>query len=496
MRAGAIADGFRQVWAQLYWNLRKTWFGLRGRRGMAPCQFDSHDPRNPAFRCAAVIHWESPERFARRVCPLLQRTPAGWRCSAPARTVKPFWGMAATWLGGLSLALYLTATFGLWGIMQGVSDAPVAWWRIAWPGAWHSIAPIQAQWQYQKSREAFNAGDYAAAYRILSSARMRDPDNYEATLLMAQLSMFQGSYYYADDLFVEIASQHPEQFGRTMLAYHDLLLCLNRMDRLAEHCLSMAKQDKSQSVLWVRSLLLALRDREVAKGFQLAHAKQIAELPAFARLLVEARLDLAGGHLDAAKARLHEVFRGPWNTQYIEHHLELLAESGDVNTAATLLGYYSPALGARETMAQQYLLDQRSGDAVGARANFDALVRTATGKDVVRLVLLLLKFPDAQCFRLLHHRLMEHADLRLGVDGATLWVTGIVCKTQDEANVWKTPGQVLFGQDYPAVRHFDFASARINDPASIVHLINVVQLPREVIWELLARMHNARRQLP
>ena len=62
-----------------------------------------------------------------------------------------------------------------------------------------------------------------------------------------------------------------------------------------------------------------------------------------------------------------------------------------------------------------------------------------------------------------------------------------------EADVWKTPEQVLFGQNYPAVSQFDFKSARINDPASVVHLINVLQLPREVIWELLARMHNTRR---
>ena len=493
MRAGAMADGFRLLWAQTFWNLRKTWFLLRGRRGPAPCQCDSHDPRHPAFRCAAVTYWESPDRFARRVCPLLQPTPVGWRCRAPAGAAKPFWGLASVWLGGLALALYLTATTGFWGVIRIASDAPVAWWRIAWPGAWSSIAPIQAEANFQKSRAAFNGGDYVAAYRILASARLRDPGNYETALLMAQLSMFQGSYYHADELFAELAERHPQQFHRTMMAYHDVLLCLNRMDRLAEHCLAMVRRDKSQSVLWVRSLLLALRDRYLSRDFQLKHASQIETLPAFARMLVEARLELANGRPDSARARLREVFRGPWNAQYIERHLVLLAELGDIETASTLLGYYSVALGRRETMGQQYMLDQQAGDHAGARASFDALLRTASSQNVMHVVLLLLRHPDGDCYRRLHARLLADPELRLGVDGPTLWITGVLCRVPAEADVWKTPEQVLFGQNYPAVSQFDFKSARINDPASVVHLINVLQLPREVIWELLARMHNTRR---
>ena len=108
----------------------------------------------------------------------------------------------------------------------------------------------------------------------------------------------------------------------------------------------------------------------------------------------------------------------------------------------------------------------------------------------------MLRYPDEHCYRQLHARLMANPELRREVEGAALWAAGILCNAMEEANSWKTPDHVLLGQDYPAIRQFDFNSTRINDPASIVHLINVLQLSREVIWELLHRMHATRQQLP
>ncbi|MFM1852251.1 MAG: hypothetical protein RIS54_1935 [Verrucomicrobiota bacterium] len=239
MRPGAAADALRLVWALVYWNVRKTWFVLRRRGRMAPCQADSDDHRAPDHRCLAALHWESAERFQCRVCPLLQRKPAGWRCSVPADQVRPYWGRALLVLGALVLIPYLGGTVAVWGAMRFAGNAPEAWWRVAWPPAWSTIRLAQSEQFYGQSRAAFNAGDYAAAYRILAAARVRDPDNYEAALLMGQISMFQGSYAYADDLFAELMTKHPAHSEHTAQTYHDALLCLNRLDTLAAHSLTM-----------------------------------------------------------------------------------------------------------------------------------------------------------------------------------------------------------------------------------------------------------------
>ncbi|MFZ9681851.1 MAG: hypothetical protein ACO3DQ_01400 [Cephaloticoccus sp.] len=377
--------------------------------------------------------------------------------------------------------------------MRFAGNAPVAWWRVAWPPAWPTIRLAQSAQFYGQSRAAINAGDYAAAYRILAAARIRDPDNYDAALLMGQISMFQGSYAYADDLFAELMGKHPAQAEKTALTFHDALLCLNRMDRLAEHSLAMVGRDKPHSAVWVRSLMLALQLPDVARTLATRDAGALEQLPGFARLLVEARIDLTMGRKDKARSQLAEVFRGPWNLQYISLHLALLREARDLPAAKRLLGHYSAALGPRETLAQQYLIDQTEADLSAALADFESLVRTAeTAAEIDRLQLLLLQEPDAECFGRLHDRLMSRSNLRSGVDGATMWVTGMVCGAPDSAALWKAPDALLRGQDYPAIRAFDFSSTRMADPRSVVRLVNTVSLPREVIWTLLARLNAAR----
>ncbi|MFM1852249.1 MAG: hypothetical protein RIS54_1933 [Verrucomicrobiota bacterium] len=105
----------------------------------------------------------------------------------------------------------------------------------------------------------------------------------------------------------------------------------------------------------------------------------------------------------------------------------------------------------------------------------------------------MLQDPDADCFNRLHDRLISRPSLRQRVDGATMWVTGMMCGLPDTAALWKAPEALLRGQDYPAITAFDFSSARIDDPQSVVRLVNTVSLPREVIWTLLARLHAGRR---
>ncbi|MFM1852250.1 MAG: hypothetical protein RIS54_1934 [Verrucomicrobiota bacterium] len=132
--------------------------------------------------------------------------------------------------------------------------------------------------------------------------------------------------------------------------------------------------------------MLALQLPEVATQVATAGSDRLEPLPDFARMLVEARIELTLGRGEAARSRLAEVFRGPWNLQYMSLHLALLREAGDLAAAKRLLGYYSSALRPRETLAQQYRLDHAESDLIAARADFESLVRTAeTAAEIDRL---------------------------------------------------------------------------------------------------------------
>lgn len=492
MLRSAVSDGLRYLWALLYWNLRKGIYAAFRRKGQPPCQHRLDDERPVGIQCIAVLHWEDPARF-QRVCPCLKRQAMGWRCTAKPAEVKPYWGRAVTVWGGITAALYLFVTVAIWGGMQFVGDAPVAWWRIAWPGAWSSIPRIQSEQLYLQSLATFNQGDYAKAYRTLIGARVRYPANYDAALLMGQISMYQGSYAYADGLFNELINAFPDKSLNTALGYQETLLALNRMGQLAEFSFAMVQRFPAQTTLWVRSLLLTLSDAEVAQPFAETHAEEFKKLPAFARLLVESRLLITQGETAEAKARLREVFRGPWNVDYINAQITMLREAGDTSAAAFLLGYYAAALGNREAMAQQYLIDRQNYDLIGARAGFAILLRGVLQvSDCERLQELLLEAPDRESYLQLHARLLSDPSLRAGIDGGGMWITGLICDAPEEAAVWKNPDQLVFGAKYPEIAKVDFRSDRIDAANSVVHIINIVKLPRDIVMELLTQMHETR----
>ena len=101
---GWLADVFRFWWGLLYWNMRKSWFRLRGNRARCPCQNPSDSGRALETACDAAQDWHEPARF-RRVCPLLAGTPAGLRCSVDSKDVRPFWRRAGAYYLGTAVAV-------------------------------------------------------------------------------------------------------------------------------------------------------------------------------------------------------------------------------------------------------------------------------------------------------------------------------------------------------------------------------------------------------
>lgn len=485
-----LSDSVRFVWALFYWNLRKTLYVRRGRTGRCPCQNESDDSIAGRVRCDAILFWHEPQRFT-RVCPLLVRTPDGWKCSVHASQVRPFWGRAMRF-GVLSLlTVYLAGTLAVFAGLRITTGVPVGWWHVAWPGAWEEIPRLQSRHMFAQAMESFRRGELKDAHLALTAARLKDQQSYETTLLLAQIEMFQLSFAFADALFAELGQTHPDQILRTAVVYHDTLLGMDRQRELAGHCLVMARSDQSHAAVWIRSALLAIRSMRPTDASELAallpdHEAGIAE---HARRLLHAELDLQAGARDAALARLREPFPGPYNPFYIEYQVERLAELGAGEEAQGLLDRQGPLLGEFDHLRVQTAVAKRAGDAWGARAAFAAILKLKlTAPQLDRLAALLIAQPDRELFRALHERVRRDPALHAQANVAALWITGLVCEARPEAQAWREQSRQPDGKGgLPDIESVDFTRRDVLQGNTAGHLINVVSFPRDVILALLWR---------
>lgn len=481
-------DALRLPGALLYWNLRKTWHVLRGRRRRAPCQDRSDADRPGCSRCLAAVHWQDPAAF-RRVCPLLVRTDAGWRCGVASREVRPFWGRVFAWYGGGLAGLFLLITLSAWGLLRLTGVPEVTWRDVAWPPAWHRINEARARGFFRQSVEAFQGGRLNEAYVALRSARIRDPKFFDAKLLMAQITMFQGSQPFAEELFRELLAEAPAQAERIVVTYHDTLLSLARMPALAGLSLVMVQQDQGHAAIWVRSLLLAMRKSRAAVELIGADGGLLTLLAPHARMLVEAEVALARGDTAHALTLLRTPYAGPLNSVYMVEQMRRLRMLDDAEGAQRLLRHYAMALGDFEAQVQQYHIDRAAGDEWTARLTFAGLLRRELdATKTERLLIALLQNPDRDLYLQLHRRLLALPGLHSQVNGAALWITGLVCDAPDEARSWEEQGRRNLGDRFPRIDRIDFTKLSLAEENSVIHLINVLTLPRPVVFTLLSKV--------
>lgn len=485
-----LADTGHLLAGMFYWNVRKSAYVWRDRRGRCPCQNESDDSIPGHVRCDAVLHWHDPARF-RKICPLLTATPDGWRCSVQASAVRPFWGRVFARIGLSVLALYLTGTLAVFAGLRITGQAPVGWLQVAWPGKWHEIKPVQSAHLFRQAMDAFAGGRLPEAYLLLTTARDLDPANYDVALMLAQIAMFQRSYLFSDDLFTNLWRNHPGNRLRTAVVYHDTLLSLDRMGKLAEFSVTMAAADPARAVVWVRSALLTVRSMrgEEAAAFRQQQAATIATLAPHAQQLLSAEFDLRAGEEIAALAVLHRKFTGPFNASYAQYQIERLAGLGAVGEAQLLLNVLGTFLGEFEQRLTQVTVALLADDRVLAQAYFRSLLRLPLSPPrVERLAAFLISHPDANLYRELVTRVRQDARLEAAVDGAVLWVTGIVCEVSGAAEFWQNHGQQHSAAGYPVVKKFNYASRDLLASDSVAHVLNVMTLPRDVILALLWRV--------
>lgn len=488
--AGWLADSLRFPGALVYWNWRKSWFAWRGRRDRCPCQDQSDDSVPGRVRCEAVIPWRDPARF-RGVCPLLVQTPQGWRCSVHASAVRPFWGRAARWYLAAALALYLGGVTAGWLGLRLVSHAPVGWLQLALPWRWTQIRPTQAAHLFSQAMDAFARGRPAEARLALMTVRELDPHNHDAGLMLAQISMFERSYLFSDDLFMRLWREHPEQRGRTAVTYHDTLLALDRMRKLAEFSVTMARTDSDRAVIWVRSALLAVRSMRAddARDFSETQAKELAALAPHAQLLLRAELQLRTGDEITAIATFHRRFTGPFNPFYTQYQVERLAELGAAGDAQLLFASQGALMADFDRLLTQASLSLITGDDTLARGSFRAMLRQPLNAvRVERMAALLIAHPHPALFRELSAWLKGQPAVAAEMNGATMWVAGVAAGAADEAATWRAPNQLPTSSRSPDLTAINFASRDPLAPDSVFHLVNVMPLSRDVIQALLGRV--------
>lgn len=435
--------------------------------------------------------WSDPARF-RRVCPLLVQTDHGWCCSVAATDVRPFWGRAAGAWGATFAGVYLTAAVIAFALLRWGVGVPVKPWHVAWPGSWHQVKDAQAEMLFRRAMTAFAFGRQREALLALESARQIRPDHYPATRLLAQITMFQGSWAFSDGLFWHLLESQPSHRKETAIVYHDTLAALDRMDALADLCLQMVPEDPGQTAKWVRSLLFALRRSADPSQVLDTRAAWVVRLPAHARLLVEAERSVAAKDVAGAIRQLRAPFGGPYNPIYLRSQVERLASLGAFGDAQVLLDFYAPMLGGFDAAVTQFGLELANGDQWAARAELGRLLAGASSvEQLTSIAEQLILRPNPERI----HELQGRARLLQGDEyrrfAPVLWVLALASGQAADARAWRAEAVAGGWGNWPEVSSLDFAQRDPRDPRSPLNLIQAVDFPREIVFALVARLERA-----
>lgn len=371
---GLIRDTFRLGRDALFWNTRKTWHILRGRRGACPCQVRSDSGRAHETGCEAAVPYDSPARF-RRVCPLLARRPGGgWVCSVNAESVRPFWGRALLLLGGSALALALLASIAAFGLMRGIGY-DISYRQLVWPPAWSEFGSVQADLYRQRAMDARAAGRISESLLLLSNAYELQPSHYPTGIQLAQL--WQTSQpLLSDRTYARLMIDHPDRAADTAQAWFRALLArgdFEAVQRLAGERILRGGGDSASA--WLQAFVFSTRQLREPEAIDAL--LRSPGLPASLAPLLAAERDFYL-HPATTRAELAAGYATAATTPYAAFHwLRRLLDEGQAGLALPLISAPASPLGNREKL----------------RLQLDALAILGRDSERERLVLLLLERP-------------------------------------------------------------------------------------------------------
>lgn len=396
---GWLGDLFRTIGALWLWNLRKTLYVVRGRRGDCPCHNPSDSGRPRETRCEAVTYWSKPRRFARRVCPLLVEVePEVWRCGVHPAEVRPFWWRWFGWHAGAAGGTVAVAGLLLFGTMRMVGFE-VTLRQIFWPRAWSELRVVRAEFFREQAMEHFAAGRFREAANSLNVAYEMDPRNYEAGLTLAEFYRI-GRPDLVDNLFRQLLRQHPERRAETAQLWLRSLFGRMNLTGVADLAAGMLREEKTDAGAWTHALIFASRGLRRPELLEPVAADAVVAETVRSVLALEARVRRLERR-EAAAVLLREPL--PRGFAYARlHRIELLLEFGEGFEALEWLREGREAMTGRDyarlTLGAHAVLRNRA--ALERDVQFLLAPERQGGAGGLSVVALhLLRHPDAELLR-------------------------------------------------------------------------------------------------
>lgn len=335
---GWIGDFFRFWWGLFYWNIRKSWFRLRGaHRDDCPCQNVSDSGLAFDTRCDAVVQWHRPARF-RRVCPLLVETPEGWRCSVEAEGVRPFWGRAVLFVGVTLLALYLAGTGVAFAVMRA-AKYDVSYLSVVLPTRWHDLRGSQERLYAARAQQALQKGNYQEAILALDMVCQINPRNYSAGIALAGLTQVAANPFISEHIYERLMHDVPDKRIQTAQIWFRTLLARAAYDKIMPLAAAMLSEDPDQRGAWLNALLFAARESK-SPQFLAEVLVQNPHLPEWCTDIIGLEQALLEGRVASALPGLTRVYRQAPAKYLPYYQVERLLLHGYTDEANTLLNDY------------------------------------------------------------------------------------------------------------------------------------------------------------
>lgn len=487
--SGWIGDLFRFYWALFYWNVRKTWFRLRGaHRDDCPCQTYSDSGHALDSRCEAITHWAQPHRF-RRVCPLLVETPQGWRCSVNAESVRPFWGRALVYGGGMGLAVYVAATLAVYGALR-LARYDASYLTVVWPPRWSELRDSQEKLYAAKAQQALETGKYQEAMLSLELVTQLNPRNYAAGLALASLNQAAGRPYVADHIYERLMRDVPEQRRPTAQIWFRNLLARAAYAEIKILATHMLTEDPAERVAWLNALFFACRET----GDHAYLATILANhphLPEWCTELIGIEQALLQGQVERVLSKLTRVQRQPASPYLPYYQVDRLLRHQVPDQAAEILRAYGSQLQADEAGFLRLRIYQAKGWTALVKSEFDTLLGYGMAPRLVaQFCAWLITHPDPELFVRYYERFTA---ANLPVDANTVplhqatYLAAVAAGDTERAEA--IAGRITHSTNSDA-RVLRGLGELLRAPAGdrrIVRILPLVPLPTDIVYAILRR---------
>lgn len=486
---GWIGDFFRLNWALFYWNIRKTWFRMRGaHRDDCPCQTYSDSGHAMDSRCEAVADWHEPARF-RRVCPLLVQTPQGWRCGVNAESVRPYWGRAGLYFASLALLLYLAGTLAVYTALR-TARYETSYLTILWPPLWGELRTSQEKLYAARAQQALQAGKYQEAILSLEMVTQLNPRNYAAGLALAGLSQVAAQPFVSDHIYDRLMRDVPEQRRQTAQIWFRTLLARASYEKIQDLATAMLSEDPGERAAWLNALLFACRQT----GDHAYLGKVLAEhphLPVWCTELIGIEQLLLQGQLEKVRPRLTRIYRVP-DAGYIPYfQADRLLRHSQVEPATELLRAYGPQLQPDEAAFVRLRIYQAKGWSSLIGSEFESVLGYGMQPRIItQICSYLINHPEPALFM----RFLERfTATNLPVDPTTVplyhavYLCAILSGDAPQAEQLARRISDFTASDARVLRGLgELLKGRGADPR-LPRILPLVPLPTEVVYAILER---------